>query len=56
MTTGALLFMLGSWAVVLGLTAWSYGRIVRGRKHFDLNGIGPTAPPEPGRTEGDPRR
>ena len=29
MTTGALLFMTGSWAFVLGLTAWSFRRILR---------------------------
>lgn len=27
MTTGSLLFMLGSWAFVLGLLTWSYSKI-----------------------------
>ena len=29
MTTGALLFMLGSWTFVLGLAGWSYWRILK---------------------------
>lgn len=29
MTTGAFLFMAGSWAFVLGLTAWSFWRILQ---------------------------
>ena len=29
MTTGALLFMLGSWSCALGLTAWSFWRILK---------------------------
>lgn len=28
MTTGALIFLASSWAGVLGLTFWSYGRIL----------------------------
>ena len=49
MTTEALLFMLLSWGCVLGLTGWAFGRILRHQKHFDPDGIGPAAPPEPGR-------
>jgi hypothetical protein len=29
MSTGALLFMLGAWAVVLGLTFWSFRRLLK---------------------------
>jgi len=28
MTTNALLFMLGAWAFVLGLTSWSYKKLL----------------------------
>jgi hypothetical protein len=47
MTAGALIFMLASWAFVLGLTFWSFARILRSQKHFDPDGIGPGGPPEP---------
>ena len=48
MTTGALLFMLASWAFVLGLTSWSFYRLMRsGNKTAasDLAdvGVGPLA-------------
>ena len=29
MTTGAMIFMLGSWGFVLGLTLWSFRRIMK---------------------------
>jgi len=29
MTTGALIFMLAAWTGVLGLTAWSFVRLMR---------------------------
>lgn len=29
MTTGALIFMLASWTLVLGLTFWSFYRLMR---------------------------
>jgi hypothetical protein len=32
MKTGALLFMLGSWIVVLGLLVWTYTKIMGRRK------------------------
>jgi hypothetical protein len=51
MSSGALVFMLVSWTFVLGLTFWSFGRIMRSEKHFDPDGIGPAVPPEPARTE-----
>lgn len=35
MSTGALLFLLGSWTGVLGLTAWSFRRILRGGRRGD---------------------
>lgn len=46
MTTGAIIFMAGSWMLVLGLTAWSFGKILRHRRHHDPDGIGPARPPE----------
>lgn len=48
MTRGALLFMVLSWTFVLGLTLWSFGKIMRNQAHFDPDGIGPASPPEPG--------
>lgn len=51
METGAIVFWALSWGFVLGLTGWAYGRILRGRRHFDPDGIGPAVPPEPGRAE-----
>ena len=51
MSAGALLFMLVSWSFVLGLTGWSFARILKGQKHFDPDGIGPAQPPEPGAAE-----
>ncbi len=32
MTRGALIFMLSSWALVLGLTAWAFARLLRDDK------------------------
>jgi hypothetical protein len=29
MTPGAVIFMVGSWSFVLGLTAWSFARILK---------------------------
>ncbi len=49
MSAGSLVFMLASWTLVLGLTFWSYTRILRHPKHFDPDGIGPASPPEPAR-------
>ncbi len=51
MSAGALLFMLVSWSFVLGLTVWSFARILTLKKHFDPDGIGPAQPPEPGAAE-----
>jgi len=31
MTRGAVLFMLVSWSFVLGLTGWSFARILKGK-------------------------
>lgn len=52
MSTGALVFMLLSWIFVLGLTSWAFAKILRTRRHFDPDGIGPAGPPEPGRAGG----
>lgn len=51
MSPGAMLFMALSWIFVLGLTTWSFGKILRLQRHFDPDGIGPAAPPETGRAE-----
>ena len=58
MTTGALIFMLVSWTFVLGLMGWSFGKILRGKKHFDPDGIGPASPPQSGKfdKQGNPIR
>ena len=56
MTTGALIFMIVSWTFVLGLMFWSFGTILRKQKHFDPDGIGPAAPPEPGKFDDEGRR
>ncbi len=29
MSTGALIFMVGAWTFVLGLTFWAYGRLLK---------------------------
>lgn len=47
MTGAAVVFMVLSWAFVLGLTTWSFTKILRHRSHHDPDGIGPGAPPEP---------
>ncbi|MGH7541873.1 MAG: hypothetical protein ACRELC_12820 [Gemmatimonadota bacterium] len=51
MTTSAIVFMTASWAFVLGLVAWSFGRILGHKRHFDPDGIGPATPPEPPGTD-----
>ena len=59
MSTGAIIFMLISWAFVLGLVSWSFYRILTHKQHFDPDGIGPGAPPEPALFDpatGRPRR
>ena len=45
MTTGAVVFLVLSWAFVLGLTAWSFARVLRKKRHHDPDGIGPAVPP-----------
>jgi hypothetical protein len=52
MTPGAVVFMVASWAFVLGLTFWSFYRLLKSEKHFDPDGIGPASPPVPGAAEG----
>jgi hypothetical protein len=56
MSTGALIFMVVSWTFVLGLTFWAFGMILRRKKHFDPDGIGPAGPPEPGKFDDEGRR
>lgn len=45
MTTQAIIFMAGSWIFVLGLTFWSFAKLMKDTKHFDPDGIGPASPP-----------
>jgi hypothetical protein len=47
MSGGAIAFMATSWTFVLGLTAWSFWKLLVDQKHFDPDGIGPLEPPEP---------
>ena len=49
MSTGAIVFLALSWLFVLGLTGWAFMRILRSQRHFDPDGIGPDAPPQPAR-------
>ena len=51
MSTGALIFMILAWTFVLGLMSWSFSRILRGKEHFDPDGIGPDSPPVAGRAD-----
>ena len=51
METGAMFFWILSWGFVLGLTAWSFGKILRGKRHFDPDGTGPGHPPVRGRAD-----
>ena len=53
MSVGALIFMLLSWTFVLGLTFWSFARILKKQKHHDPDSIGPLGPAERGAHEGD---
>lgn len=48
MTTGAMLFMAGSWGFVLGLMFWSFAKILRHRDHTDADGTIPGEPPVDG--------
>ena len=47
MTTAAMIFMVASWAFVLGLMSWSFKRILSDKAHHDPDGIGPGVPPVP---------
>ena len=51
MTTAAIFFLAFSWIFVLGLTFWSFKKIMGHQAHFDPDGIGPAQPPVPGLTE-----
>lgn len=44
MNRGALIFMIVSWTAVLSLTAWAFTTLLRDRKHFDPDGLGPAEP------------
>lgn len=58
MTTTAIIFMAVIWTALLSLITWAYSKILRGRRHFDPDGIGPAAPPVQGMAaeEQPPRR
>ena len=56
MSAGAMIFLALSWTFVLGLMAWSFGKILKGQQHFDPDGIGPAAPPVSGEAERRPPR
>jgi hypothetical protein len=45
MSGGAIAFMAGSWFFVLGLTAWSFYRLLTDKTPMDPDGIGPQSPP-----------
>lgn len=47
MTPAAIVFMAASWIFVLGLTFWSFRRLMADKDHFDPDGIGPGSPPVP---------
>lgn len=51
MSPGAIVFLLASWTLVLGLTFWSFWKIMKTQKHFDPDGIGPADPPVPAQAE-----
>jgi hypothetical protein len=52
MSTAAIVFWLGSWTFVLGLTAFCFHRILHLRRHHDPDGIGPAKPPLGGSSDG----
>ncbi len=54
MSTSAILFMAGSWTFVLGLTFWSFAKLMKDNQHFDPDGLGPAVPPKPAETEKSP--
>jgi hypothetical protein len=51
LTAFSLTFMLVSMAAVTALAAWSFSRIMRGRRHFDPDGTGPARPPVEGKVD-----
>jgi hypothetical protein len=55
MTTTAIIFMAVIWTALFSLITWAYSRILRGRRHFDPDGIGPASPPVPGMAEKEQR-
>ena len=55
MSTGAIIFMLGSWTFVLGLMFWSFSRVLKKQAHHDPDSIGPLGPTERGAADTMPR-
>ena len=54
MTVGSILFLVLSWAFVLGLTGFCFFRILTLRRHHDPDGTGPAKPPIQGAAEPAP--
>jgi hypothetical protein len=52
MSTGSIVFMVLSWAIVLSLVTWSYSRVLKKKAHHDPDSIGPASPPQRGAAEG----
>lgn len=51
LSTFSLLFMLTSMGLVTLLAAWSFFRIMRGKRHFDPDGTGPAHSPVTGEVD-----
>lgn len=47
MTTGAWIFMLTAWSVVIWLNIFAFRRIFSTERHFDPDGTGPEHSPTP---------
>ena len=52
MSGGAIVFMVLSWTLVLGLLLFSYNRVLKKKKHHDPDSLGPRGPAERGAYEG----
>ena len=53
MTTSAIIFMLGSWGFVLGLTTWCVARIMTLRRRAESDGVDPAGASVPRRPDID---
>jgi len=41
-------FLIAAWGAVLSLNFFAFHRILKRRRHFDPDGLGPARPPTPG--------